>query len=385
MNFALSEEQEQLRHQAREILGHECPPSRVRKLMESESAFDPDLSRVFAEAGWLGILVPEDLGGAGLSLLDAVVLLGEMGRAVVPGPFLASSVAATLALRHAGSRAQQKAWLPRMAKGEAVATLALEEGPEPRFDGVGVRARAHPRADGFCLDGTKLFVDAANSADLMLAAFRRGAPPREAKPASSGSFDGVALFAVERSAPGLAIEPLVSLDETRRSCEVRFSNVRVGREAVLPRSSAALARVLDGGAIAVAAECLGGAERALELAVEYVRTREQFGRPVGSFQAVQHLAAEAVAAIEPARALLWHAGWAFDARPREAPLAAAMAKVACAEVFRAVSRTAIEMFGGIGFTFENDMHLYFKRALTNATAFGDGTFHRERVAQLAGF
>jgi alkylation response protein AidB-like acyl-CoA dehydrogenase len=385
LNFALSEEQEQLRHQARELLAHECPPSRVRKLMESESAFDPELARVFAEAGWLGILVPEDLGGAGLSLLDAVVLLGEMGRAVVPGPFLASSVVATLALRHAGSRAQQRAWLPRMAKGEAMATLALVEGPEPRFDGVGVRARAHPRADGFRLDGTKLFVDSANAADLMLAAFRTGAPPRAAEPAHSGSFDGVALFAVERSAPGLAIEPLVSLDETRRCCEVRFSNVRVGREAVLPRSSAALARVLDGGAIAVAAECLGGAERALELAVEYVRTREQFGRPVGSFQAVQHLAAEAVAAIEPARALLWHAGWVFDARPREAPLAAAMAKVACAEVFRVVSRTAIEMFGGIGFTFENDMHLYFKRALANATAFGDGSFHRDRVAQLAGF
>ena len=125
--------------------------------------------------------------------------------------------------------------------------------------------------------------------------------------------------------------------------------------------------------------------RALELAVEYVRARQQFGRPVGSFQAVQHLAAEAAAAIEPARALLWHAGWAFDSRPREAPLAAAMAKAACAEVFRAVSRTAIEMFGGIGFTFENDMHLYFKRALANATAFGDVSFHRERVAQLAGF
>ncbi|HME69372.1 MAG TPA: acyl-CoA dehydrogenase family protein [Myxococcota bacterium] len=385
MNFALSEEQEQLRHQAREILSRECPTSRVRKLMESETAFDPDLARVFAEAGWLGVLVPEELGGAGLSLLDAVVLLGEMGRAVVPGPFLASSVAATLALRHAGSRAQQKVWLPRIAKGEAVATLALVEGPEPRFDGVGVRARARPRADGFRLDGTKLFVDAANSADLVLAAFRVGAPPREAKPAHSGGFGGVALFAVERSAPGLAIEALVSLDETRRSCEVRFSNVRVGREAVLPRSAAALARVLDGGAIAVAAECLGGAERALELAVEYVRAREQFGRPVGSFQAVQHLAAEAVAAIEPARALLWHAGWAFESRPREAPLAAAMAKVACAEVFRAVSRTAIEMFGGIGFTFENDMHLYFKRALANGTAFGDASFHRERVAQLAGF
>ena len=213
MNFALSEEQEQLRHQAHEILSRECPTSRVRKLMESETAFDADLARVFAEAGWLGILVPEDLGGAGLSLLDAVVLLGEMGRAVVPGPFLASSVVATLALRHAGSRAQQKAWLPRIAEGDAVATLALVEGPEPRLDGAGIRARAHPRTDGFRLHGTKLFVDAANSADLVLAAFRVGARRRAVKPAAAGGFDGVALFAVERSAPGLAIETLVSLDD----------------------------------------------------------------------------------------------------------------------------------------------------------------------------
>ncbi|HBZ69716.1 MAG TPA: acyl-CoA dehydrogenase [Deltaproteobacteria bacterium] len=386
MNFALSEEQEQLRQQAREILARECPTSRVRKLMASDTAFDPDLARVFAQAGWLGVLVPEDLGGAGLSLLDAVVLLGEMGRAVVPGPFLASSVAATLALRLAGSRAQQKAWLPRIARGEAVATLALAEGPEPRFDGAGIQAKALPREGGFRLEGTKLFVDGANCADLVVGAFRVSPPPaRTAKRARSGGLDGVALFAVPRSAPGLAIEPLVAVDETRRSCEVRFSNVKVGREAVLPRSSAALSRVLDAGAIAIAAECLGGAECALERAVEYVRTREQFGRPVGSFQAVQHLAAEAIAAIEPARSLLWYAGWAFDARPKEAPLAAAMAKVACTEVFRAVSRTAIEMFGGIGFTFENDMHLYFKRALANATTFGDASFHRERVAQLAGF
>jgi alkylation response protein AidB-like acyl-CoA dehydrogenase len=385
MNFALSEEQEQLRQQAREILGRECPAARVRGLLEGETAFDPDLARVFAEAGWLGVLVPEEFGGAGLGLLDAAVLLEEMGRAVVPGPFLASSVAATLALRQAGSRAQQKTWLPRIANGSSLATLALVEGPEPRFDGAGVRARAQLRADGFRLDGTKLFVDAANAADLVLAAFRFGSTPRKAKAPPAGGFEGVGLFAVERSAPGLAIERLVSVDETRRPCEVRFSNVRVSREALLPRSSAALSRVLDGAAIAVAAECLGGAERALELAVEYVRTREQFGRPVGSFQAVQHLAAEAVAAIEPARSLLWHAAWSFDARPKEAPLAAAMAKVACGEVFRAVSRTAIEMFGGIGFTFENDMHLYFKRALANATAYGDASFHRERVAQLASF
>jgi alkylation response protein AidB-like acyl-CoA dehydrogenase len=293
-------------------------------------------------------------------------------------------VVATLALRRAGSRAQQRSWLPRIAAGDAVATLALLEGPEPRFDGAGVRARARTSANGYRLDGTKLFVEGADCADLLLGAFRVGAPPRNT-PSAFSRFDGVALFAIERPASGLEVEALVSVDETRRTCEVRFSNLGIGRQARLPRSSTALASVLDAGAIAIAADCLGGAERALELAVEYVRAREQFGRPVGSFQAVQHLAAEAVAAIEPARALLWYAGWAFDHRPREAPLAAAMAKASCAQVFRSVSRTAIEMFGGIGFTYENDMHLYFKRALANAAAFGDASFHRERVAQLAGF
>ena len=142
MDFSLSSEQEQLRDQARDLLARECPTARVRKVMEGGSGHDADLARVFAEAGWLGILVPEDLGGAGLSFLDAVVLVGELGRAVVPGPFLASSVGAVLALLHAGNRAQQRAWLPRLAAGEAIATLAVAEGPEPRFDGLGVRARA---------------------------------------------------------------------------------------------------------------------------------------------------------------------------------------------------------------------------------------------------
>jgi alkylation response protein AidB-like acyl-CoA dehydrogenase len=301
----------------------------------------------------------------------------------VPGPFLASSVGAVLALLHGGSRAQQREWLPRIAAGDAIATLAVAEGPEPRFDGLGVTARARTAGSAVRLDGVKLFVDGANVADLVLSAFRTGAPPRRG--AGSPGFSGTALFAVPREAPGVAVTPLVSVDETRRTCEVTFSGVRLPKDAALPRSGRALGRVLDGCAIAVAADCLGGAERALELAVDYVGAREQFGRPVGSFQAVQHMAAEAVALIEPARALLWYAAFAFDARPREAPLAAAMAKAACADVYAAVSRTAIEMFGGIGFTFENDMHLYFKRALANATAYGDSSFHRERVATLAGF
>jgi len=383
MDFSLSSEQEQLRDQARDLLARECPTARVRKVMASDSGHDADLARVFAEAGWLGILVPEDFGGAGLSFLDAAVLAGELGRAVAPGPFLASSIGAVIALLHGGSRAQQRAWLPRIAAGEAIATVAVAEGPEPRFDGIGVKARARAAGSALRLDGVKLFVDGANVADLILAAFRTGA--RTGRGGASPGFEGTALFAVPRETAGVEVEPLVSVDETRRTCEVRFAGVRLPKGAALPHAGRALGRVLDGCAIAVAADCLGGAERALELAVEYVRAREQFGRPVGSFQAVQHMAAEAVALIEPARALLWYAAFVFDARPREAPLAAAMAKAACADVYAAVSRTAIEMFGGIGFTFENDMHLYFKRALANASAYGDSSFHRERVARLAGF
>jgi alkylation response protein AidB-like acyl-CoA dehydrogenase len=381
VDFALSEEQERLRDTARELLGRQCPSERVRKIMASESGHDPELQRVFAEAGWLGILVPEAFGGVGLGLLDAAVLLEELGRAVAPGPFLVSSVASVIALREAGSTEQKRAWLPRIAEGDALATFAFAEPPETRFDGAGVAARASLRRGGVRLDGTKLFVEYAHLADLVLAAARTAA--------GRDDLAGIELFALPRGARGLRCLPLVSVDETRRPCELRLRGVELPgsarlaggrRGASAPR---ALRRVLDACAVAVAADCLGGAEGALERAVEYVKVREQFGRPVGSFQAVQHMAAEAAARIEPARALLWWAAWAFDARPRESSLAASMAKACCSEVYRFVARTAVEMHGGIGFTWENDMHLFFKRALANASAFGDADHHRDRVAELA--
>jgi alkylation response protein AidB-like acyl-CoA dehydrogenase len=386
LDFSLSEEQEQLRDSAREILLRECPMERVRKIAAEPAGHDAGLWRTFGEAGWLGILVPEAEGGAGLGLLDAAVLLHELGRAVAPGPFLASSVAAVVALREGGSRAQQEEWLPRLAAGDAIGTLALFEGGEARLEGAALRDRAARRAGGFLLDGARLFVEYGQLADLVLAAFRT------ARPRAGGDFDGVGLFAVPGGARGLRREPLVSVDETRRSAELRFRGVALPREALLagsgaraPDSGRAIRRALDASAIGVAAESLGGAERALERAVEYVKVREQFGRPVGSFQAVQHMAAEAAARIEPARALVWYAAWAFDARPKEAPLAASMAKAACCDVYRFAARTAVEMHGGIGFTWENDMHFYLKRSLVNAAAFGDSDWHRERVAELSRF
>jgi len=374
MNFALSEEQEQLRDQARELLAKECPTARVREIMAREGASDAALWRTFAEAGWLGVLVPEDHGGVGLGTLDAALIAAELGAAVAPGPFVASSVGAVVALREGGSKAQQKAWLPRISAGEATLALALAEDAESTLDPARIRMRAAKAGEGFRLDGEKIAVEAAGTAEALLVAAR-----------VPGKLGEVALFLVPRTAPGVSVEALVGVDETRPLYDVRLRGVRVGKDALLPRGAKALPRALDACAVALAAESLGGAERALELAVAYVKVREQFGRPVGSFQAVQHLAAECVAKIEPARALVWYAAFALDSKPKEAPLAAAMAKAACSELYRAVSRTAIEMFGGIGFTFENDMHLGFKRALANAAAWGDARWHRERVAALSGF
>jgi alkylation response protein AidB-like acyl-CoA dehydrogenase len=374
VDFALSEEQERLRDAARELLRRECPSARVREAMAKESGHDPELQRVFAEAGWLGCLVPEALGGAGLGLLDAAVLLEEMGRALVPGPFLVSSVSSVVALRELGSAPQQRRWLPRIASGEAIATLALAEPPEARCDPARLRARARRRGDGFELGGTKSFVEHAHTADLWLCACR-----------------GPELFAVERGTPGARVLPQAPLDETRRPCGLRLRGVRVPPSARLAggrspaRRARGLRRALDASAVAVAADSLGAAQQALDLAVAYVKAREQFGRPVGSFQAVQHLAAECAARLEPARALLWYAAWAIDARRREASLAASMAKACCTDVHRFVARSAVELHGGIGFTWENDMHLFLKRALANAQAFGDAEHHRERVAELSGF
>jgi alkylation response protein AidB-like acyl-CoA dehydrogenase len=387
VDFGLTDEQEQLRDAARELLLRECPMERVRKIAADPAGHDAGLWRTFAEAGWLGILVPEAQGGAGLGMLDAAVVLHELGRAVAPGPFLGSSVAAVTALREGGSRALQAEWLPRIAAGEAIATLAVFEGAEARLEGGALRDRAARRAGGFLLDGTKLFVEYGAEADLVLAAFRTARPKPKA-----GDFDGVGLFAVPGGARGVKKEPLVGLDETRRSAELRFRGVALPKTALLAGETArgadsarALRRALDATAIGLAAESLGGAERALERAVEYVKVREQFGRAVGSFQAVQHMAADAAAKIEPARALVWYAAWAFDARPKEAPLAASMAKAACCDVYRFVARTAVEMHGGIGFTWENDMHFFLKRSLANAAAGGDSDWHRERVAELSRF
>jgi alkylation response protein AidB-like acyl-CoA dehydrogenase len=377
MDFGLSEEQDMLQQSAREFLTQECPPTFVREMYKDKDGFSRELHRKMAEQGWTGLLIPESYGGLGLSMLDMAVLLEEMGRAVVPGPFICSSVLATLALVQGGTPAQKKAWLPRLASGEAVGTLAFLEA-EDRLDAAGITLKAKKNRDGYALSGTKLFVPFAAVADMLVVAVRTNGHGEE----------GVSVVLVERETPDLTIKPLDIFDLTRRAYEVEFTTVLVPKTALVGKKGQGwkiLARLTDAACVALAADSLGGAQKALEMAVEYAKVRTQFNRPIASFQALKHMAAEMASEIEPARSLVWYAAYAFDARPREASRAAALAKAHLSDMYSRTTNRAVQMHGGIGFTWEHDIHFWFKRAKWNEFAFGDATYHRERLAQLEGF
>jgi alkylation response protein AidB-like acyl-CoA dehydrogenase len=377
MDFGLSDEQVLLQQSARDFLARECPPSFVREVMKSGDGFSRSLHSKMAEMGWTGLIVPERFGGLGLQMLDLAVLAEELGRAVVPGPFFSSSVLAALGLVHGSSRGLKASWLPRIAAGEAIGTVALVE-EEQRLDPTGIRARCAVTRTGYRLSGTKLFVTDAEVADFLIVACRERGRGEA----------GVSLFVVGRGTPGLTVLPLQCVDQTRRPYEVVLDAVEVPKAARLADAQngrKVLSRIRDAACVILAADSLGGAQRSLEMSVDYAKTREQFGRPIASFQALKHMAAEMVSEIEPARSLVWYAAYAYDHDPRRAPYAAAMAKARLSEVYSRATNRAVQMHGGIGFTWEHDMHFWFKRAMWNRTAFGDPMLHRERVAELAGF
>lgn len=375
MDFGLSEDQELLQQSARDFLQRECPTSLVRASATDSDGHPRDLYGKMAELGWMGLVVPETHGGMGLSMIELALLLEEMGRVALPGPFFSSAVLATIALKEGGTMAQKKQWLPKLAAGEVVGTLAFVEESD-RLDAGGITARASRTRAGYRLRGTKMFVTDAHVADFLIVALRTGGKAEE----------GVTLFLVPRESPGVTLRLLESVDLTRRSAEVELRDVEVPASSVLGgegRGWKTLARIVDAACVALASDGLGGSDRALRMAVEYAKVREQFGRPVGSFQAVKHLAAEMVSEVEPSRALVWYAAYAFDSVPKDASRAAAMAKARMSEVYSRTTNRAVQIHGGIGFTWEHDMHLWFKRAKWNELAFGDATYHRERVALLS--
>jgi alkylation response protein AidB-like acyl-CoA dehydrogenase len=378
IDFGLSEDQEALQRAAREFLAAECPTALVRDNAKDGDGVPRALYRKMAELGWMGLVVPETQGGLGLSTLDLALVLEEIGRAVVPGPFLPTQLVIA-ALLGAGTPAQRAAWLPRFLAADAFGTVAFVEGDQPLEPG-GIQATAKKTKDGWVLDGTKLFVQDAPGADVVLVAARTKAGTKEA---------GISLFLVERGTKGLRVRPHESFDLTRRSGEITLKRVLVPKTALVGREGDAwplLSRLFDLACIGIAADSLGGAWKAIQMAVEYAKMREQFGRKIGSFQAMKHIAAEMVAEVEPSRSLVWYAAYAYDARPpKEAARAAAMAKAALGDIYSRTVRRAVEMHGGIGFTWEFDLHLWFKRAHLNEVAYGDPVLHRERVATLDGY
>jgi alkylation response protein AidB-like acyl-CoA dehydrogenase len=300
----------------------------------------------------------------------------EMGRALVPGPFFASVCMAAPAIAEAGNDEQKRALLGGIASGEAIATVAYTEA-DGRLDAAGVQMPARSDGGGFVLNGSKQFVLDAHVSDTIVVAARTSE--------SDDPDEGVTLFAVETTAPGVAITQQQTLDATRRWCEVTFDNTAVGSDAVLGepgRGWPALERALQRSTAMLCAESVGGAQKVLDLSVAYARDRIQFGRPIGSFQAVKHRCAEMLVDVEMSRSAMYFAAWAASEDPAELSLAASIAKAHCGDAYTRVAGAGIHVHGGIGFTWEHDMHLYFKRAKCSEVFLGDPTYHREQVARV---
>jgi len=375
MDFGFSQEQEMLRKSARDFLAKECPMSYVRRMMEDEVGYSEDVWRKMAELGWMGLIFPEEVGGSGLDMVDLVVVLEEMGRVVMPGPFFSTVLLGGVTLAEGGNKAQNARYLPSIAEGKLKATLAVLE-PSGRWDADGIEATAVADSGGYLLSGTKLFVPDAHVADLILVAARTERSKGEA---------GISIFAVDVPRDGVAVTPLKTMDQTRKLCEVTLDRVRLGPEALIGATGQGwptLKRVFDRAKTALSAEMCGGAERVLEMSVEYAKVRVQFDRPIGSFQAIQHKCANMLLQVESAKSATYYAAWAVAKDVPEAALAAAMAKAYTSDAARVVAGEGIQIHGGIGFTWEHDMHIYFKRAKGSEFTFGDATYNRELVAQL---
>ncbi len=369
MDFDLSKPQKLLKESARALLARACGPGRVRELMGTETAHDEGLWREMAEQGWTGLVVPEAEGGLGLGLVETAAVAEEMGRACLPGAFLSTLFAAAL-IGRAGSEGQRAKYLGPIAAGELKATVALlEEGASWDVDAVKVGAA---RAGGrLTLNGRKLFVPDAGAADLIVCAARDD--------------DALALLPVGRGAEGLGVRPTPSMDETRKLYEVTFEGVGVSESDALGAGGdarGALRRALEVSTAVLCAEMVGGMQWVLDTTVEYAKTRQQFGRPIGSFQAVQHMCADMLLMTESARSAAYYAAWALTEGDPQASLAVSVAKAYCSDAYREVANRGVQVHGGIGFTWEHDLQLYYKRSKSSETLFGDATFHRERIARL---
>ncbi|HUF31941.1 MAG TPA: acyl-CoA dehydrogenase family protein [Acidimicrobiales bacterium] len=370
MNFAFSEEQEELRKTVRAFLESKSSEAEVRRLMETEEGYDTAVWKQMGEQlGLQGLHIPEEFGGSGYTYVELIVVLEEMGRRLLAAPYFSTVVLAANALIHSGDDAAKKEHLPGIAAGETIATLAFTE-ESGRWDEEGITMQAAKGGDGHTLSGTKTFVLDGHVADLIIVAARTDA--------------GVSLFSVAADAAGLTRTPLATMDQTRKQARLDFD----GTPATLIGTDGGgwdvLSTVLDLAAVGLAAEQVGGAQLCLEMAVQYAKDRVQFGRPIGSFQAIKHKCADMLLEVESAKSAAYYAGWCAAEMNDELPSVASLAKAYCSEAYFHATAENIQIHGGIGFTWEHPAHLYFKRAKSSELLFGDPTYHREQLAQRIG-
>jgi alkylation response protein AidB-like acyl-CoA dehydrogenase len=370
MNFAFSEEQEELRKTVRSFLESKSPETEVRRLMDTEDGYDPAVwSQMGEQMGLQGLAVPEEFGGSGYSFVELGVVLEEMGRALLCAPYFSTVVLAANTLLHSGDDAAKKDFLPGIAAGETIATLAFTE-PSGKWDESGITMEATQDGSGWVLNGTKMFVLDGHTADLIIVAAR-----------TSG---GVSLFTVVGDADGLTRTALSTMDQTRKQAKLEFAGTPAKLLGAEGQGWNVLSTVLDLAAVALSAEEVGGGQKVLEMAVEYAKVRVQFGRPIGSFQAIKHKCADMLLEVESAKSAAYYGMWCAAEMNDELPSVASLAKAYCSEAYFHAAAENIQIHGGIGFTWEHPAHLYFKRAKSSELLFGDPTYHRELLAQRIG-
>jgi alkylation response protein AidB-like acyl-CoA dehydrogenase len=375
VDFAFSEEQDDFRETLQRFLAERAPTSEVRRLMETPEGSDRALWKQMAEElGLQGVHIPEAYGGQGFGFLELGIVMEELGRALQGGPFFSTVCLAANAILNAGSDTQRKALLPGIADGSSIATLALLE-ESASHDPNEIALVARPEGDGFVLDGSKRHVSDAQDADWILVAARL--------PETRGQ-EGITLVTVRGDAPGLAVEALETLDLTRKQAHLEFDAVSAQPLGQPGGDATALRRTLDHAAIALALENTGGAARCLDMAVAYSKQRFQFARPIGSFQAVKHKCAEMLLNVECASACSHWASWVAQDHEEELVEAACTALSVSTDAYLHASQENLQIHGGIGFTWEADPHLFFKRAKSNESLLGHPTFHRARLTRQLG-
>ena len=376
MDLDLTEEQEMLQTMARDFLTKECPKALVRELEEDEKGYSPELWRKMAELGWMGLVLPAEYDGMEMGFMDLIILLQEMGRNILPGPFFCTVVLGSLPILSAGTEEQKKEFLPKIASGKMILTMALTE-PNGRYDAAGVETKAVAQGDSFVISGTKLFVENAHIADYMICVARttEGATPEE----------GITLFLVNAKSPGIKVEGIPTMADDKL-CEVVFENVSVPRNNMLGELDNGwpiVARTLEQATMAKCAEMVGGAEAALDMTLNYVKERVQYNRPIGSFQVIQHYCANMWTSVVTSRNILYKTAWKVgEGLPATGDVAAAKGWINQAYTF--VTERAVQCHGAIGLTRDHDIGLYYRRAKAGELAFGDTDFQKEIVAQQMG-